>query len=238
MSPEQQYLLWRKQPAVGCFFARTIANHPHWYGQKIECVSGTGTPDVLAGEIASRVAGAVADHTVFASAILLPDIAKLGIAARAFLALARQPDWDVTTSLLQDPPAGEMVAVHIVRSIPFGNASCPSEALVLGPFSEFPLTQRAPIAALEIYVGEPRPTDPKSGNPTRRANLAHIEMNLPTDAAFQKIWNMSVDGRTRSLGGNDSRAKAKISFAYQWHWPVSWGARHETESPRHQSRRC
>jgi hypothetical protein len=212
MSPGEQYLLWRKQPAVGCFFARTIANHPNWYGQKIECVTGTGTPDLLAGVIASKITAAVADVSASAAAVLLPDIVTLEAAAMVLLALGSQPDWNVTTSVLQDPPAGEMVAVHIIRSIPFGGATCPSEALVLGPFSEFPATRRSPIAALEVYVGQPRTYDPKTGNPTTKTNLAHIEMNLPTQAAFEKIWNMSVDGRTRSLGGNDSRAKAKVSF--------------------------
>lgn len=95
----------------------------------------------------------------------------------------------------------------------FGSSSCPSEALVLGPFEEFPPTRRAPCVGFEIYVGEPRPLDPKTNQPTSKANLAHIEMYLPTHSAFENMWEKTRVRRLASLGGvDDKRAKAKVSF--------------------------
>lgn len=212
MSPEEQYLKWRKGAEVGCLFARMIAGHPNRFGQKVECILSEGLPAALAVEIAIRVDAAIGDPEVGAAAILLPQILALDAAAKVFLALVGQVGWTVTRSILQDPPAGEMVAVHVVRAIPFGGTSCPSEALVLGPFPEFPPTRRAPVTALELYVGKPLANDPKSGNATTKANLAHMAMPQLNELTFKKTWNKSVEGRTRSLGGDDSRAKAKISF--------------------------
>lgn len=212
MTLEQQYLDWRRQPAVGCMFARMIAVRPGHYHQELERLPTRATAQQTAAELATRVDVLIGDTAVSAAAILFPDIGTLEDLTKVLLALRSQPGWTVTTTTLQNPPAGEMVAIHISKQIPFGSGSCPSEALVLGPFMEFPPTRRAPISALEIYVGEPRPTDPKTGDPTTKANLAHMEMNFPTDTAFKKTWNKSVDGRLASLGGEDSRAKAKIAF--------------------------
>jgi hypothetical protein len=213
MSLEADYLKWRHQPHVGCVFARLIAGRPADFEQKIERVPSAGPPRRTAGNIARRVNKRVADRNVVAGVLLLPDLVTLEALTKVALALGELPRWTVTTTALENPRAGEMVAVHIVREIPFGDGTCPSEALVLGPFPEFPATRRAPITALELYVGEPRPNDPKTGNPTVKANLAHMELNLETHAAFVSMWDKSVESRLRSLGGGeDSRAKAKVSF--------------------------
>ncbi len=193
-------------------FARMIANRPLDYGQVVEAISCAVTPKATAAKIAKRIDELVADKAVSAAALLFPELSDLEAMARTFVALADQPQWAVSTTTLQPPPTAEMVAVHIVRDIPFGNAACPSEVLVLGPFSEFAPTRRAPTTALEIYVGEPRALDPKSKNPTAKANLAHMAMGLPTAHSFNKVWDRSIEGRKKSLGGDDNRAKAKVSF--------------------------
>jgi hypothetical protein len=213
MSPEEVYLGWRKRREVGCVFAQIIARHPDRFEQRIDVISELLPLAALAALIADRIDGMIADGGIAAAAILLPNISTLQDAARTFLALSDQPGWRVTMSSVPGPPSG-VIAIHIVKTIPFGATSCPSEALVLGPFNEFPPTRRSPITALEIYVGEPRPFDPKiPGKPTTKANLAHIEMNLPTHAAFEKVWGMSEKGRLASLGGGeDNRAKAKVSL--------------------------
>ena len=212
MSPEKQYLRWRQQPPVGCVFARIIARRPAAYAQQIVEITGKDSPTDVAAEIAARIGTLVSDHETQAAAILMPNVSSLEVLAKVALALDHESMWKVTTSHLVSTPAGDMVAFHIVREIPFGTTTCPSEALVLGPYPEFPPTRQAPITALEIYVGAPRPNDPKTGNPTSKANLAHMETHLPTERAFMKTWNNSVDGRAKSLGCDDNRAKAKVSF--------------------------
>jgi hypothetical protein len=155
----------------------------------------------------------MAEAETVVGAVLVPRVSTLADAARTFLALRDQEGWEVATSLIPPPPAGDWVAMNITRTIPFGTTTCPSEALVAGPFEDFPPTRRAPILAIELYVGEPRPFDPKTSTiPTTKANVAHVEMNLPTHRAFREIWRRSEIGRRASLGGDDNRAKAKVSF--------------------------
>lgn len=217
MSFSNNYLEWRRGPAVGCVFARLVAVSPATYDQKIEVVPTGGTPRRIAGNIAKRIDRLIEDSAVSAAVLLMPGLLTLEDLCRVSLVLDERPMWAVRTTTLQNPPAGETIAVHIVREIPFGTGSCPSEALVLGPFPEFPPTRRAPVTAMEIYVGKPRAQDPKTGAPTTKANLAHLGLHLPTQKAFDTMWMNSIAGRLQSLGGEDSRAKAKISFVIPIH---------------------
>ncbi len=160
-----------------------------------------------------QVRSFIQDPAVSAAVILFTDRPSLEVLARAMLELGGRPGWTVTPSPLENNAVGNMIALRVARAIPFGDTFCPSEALVLGPFAEFPPTRRAPIAAFEIYVGVPREFDPKTGDPTTKANLAHMEMNLPTHAAFENMWSISIAGRLKSLGDKeDNRAKAKITL--------------------------
>ncbi len=93
-------------------------------------------------------------------------------------------------------------------------ATVPSEALVLGPFEEFPATRRAPVTALEIFVGNP-PVQTRYGDPTLKANLDLIPVDPPIpQVAFNNMWETTKELRSTSLGGidDDPRAKAKVSF--------------------------
>lgn len=212
MSAERDYLAWRRQPAVGCFFARHLATRYADYPQRIVSIpTGRGAHRATT-EIAERISAFVGDPDIVAATLLFPGLTTLEETARMMLALKDHPGWSVSTAFLQPPPNREMVTVHVSREIPFGTTTCPSEVLVLGPYKEFPNTRRAPITALEMYVGEPLANDPKTGTPTVKANLAHMELNLPTPTAREKMWDKSIEGRKQSLGGDDNRAKAKVTF--------------------------
>jgi hypothetical protein len=215
MSIEQDYLRWRLGAGVGCFFARSItARGPAKYRQKVEVITGMVSAVALASEIADIVGNAVADKAVAASTLVIPALDTLPKLVDTSLALGDLQHWRVSRSLLQQTPGGDMVAFHITRMIPFDSVECPSEALVLGPFPCFPTTRKAPVTAMEIFVGEPMPHDPKlgPGHPTTKANVAHMDMN--TQPEFWDImWKKSVEGREKSLGTkNDDRAKAKVAF--------------------------
>lgn len=215
MSAEKDYLAWRGKPPVGCVFARLLARKPKNYPQRIETVpSGPSrSPGEIAAYISQTIDALVADAAVGAATLLFPGLTTLEQTARTMLALSQFPNWSVSTGALKPPPSLPLVTVHLVRRIPFGNSMCPSEALVLGPFKEFPATRRSPITALEIFVGEPFTHDPKTGLPTTKANLAHLKMNFPSQTAFDTTWENSIEGRKKSLKGkDDNRAKAKVSF--------------------------
>lgn len=227
MSAERDYLNWRRGPSVGCMFARHLAARRSDYPQTILTI-GTGRgPERAAADLADRINGLVADQAIVAVTVLFPGLTTLEATARVMLGLQAHEHWSVTTSRLQPPPSRALVAVHMSRRIPFRDATCPSEALVLGNFSEFPNTRRAPVTALEMYVGQPREHDPKTGEPTTKANLAHMELRLPTPTTWDKMWAASENGRLASLGGNDNRAKAKVAFVI----PVTMARRLECLPP-------
>lgn len=212
MFPKAAYLKWKDGPQVGCVFARMISWHPARYGQVTERIPDAGTPKQVAGRIATRIEQLVNDRAVAAAALLFPKVSSLKALTQVALALGALPKWNVTTTSLQGAPTGEMVAIHIVREIPFGSASCPSAALVFGPFQDFPVTRQAPVPALEIFVGEPMVNDPKKGTPTKKAHLAHIDLRWDNDRMVKRVWNSTIDARKKALGGDDVRAKANISF--------------------------
>jgi hypothetical protein len=212
MSPEKKYLNWRRQPEVGCVFARLMASDPPRYEQHVVQVSCTGTPAKIASRIANTITTLIQEDRPAAVVIILPELQTLEATARVMLALDAEPLWTVTTSKLKKPPPDDYVALHVVREISFGDGKCPSEALVLGPFKAFPPTRRSPVTAFEVFVGEPRPKGPLDDEDTVKANLAHVELHLPTHNAFMMMWNNSIKGRSKSLGGADNRAKAKVAM--------------------------
>lgn len=198
--------------AIGCMFARTIANRPRYHRQAVEVIEA-GTPARVAKRIEDRIGALIAKPEVAAAALIFPKLTSLESLAKALLALQGQPNWELKFGTLDHPQLGELVTVAIVRLIPTQEGKMiPSEALVLGPFSEFPRTRQSPVSALEIFVGEPLQLDPKTGGIAAKANLAHMKIRLPTQQAFERLMELSSAGRAKSLGGPDDRAKAKVSF--------------------------
>jgi hypothetical protein len=126
MSPEKKYLAWRRQPYVGCVYARLIATDPPRYEQHVVRVSGTGAPAKVATRISNTVAALIDADRPAAITIILPELKTLEGTTKVMLALGAQPSWTVTTSKLKKPPPDDFVALHIVREIKFGDGVCPS----------------------------------------------------------------------------------------------------------------
>ena len=214
-NPASTYNDWKRLSTdVGCVFARKIAFNPAQAGQEISIVQASSTAARVATSLDKTVVKMQADARVDAAAVILPGVQELEFLLAVAIALKSKPDWSVVFSELQDSKIGPAIAVGISRLIPASDGSkIPSEALVLGPFPEFPLTRRAPVTAIELFVGTPKALDPKTQLVVTKANLAHLTIRLPNDHAFGTMWDRSVAGRLASLGGvEDSRAKAKVSF--------------------------
>ncbi|TAJ87895.1 MAG: hypothetical protein EPO41_22535 [Reyranella sp.] len=182
------------------------------FPQRIASVATGRGVERASADIANRISALVADPAVSAATLVFPSLTSLEETARVMLGLQAHEFWSVSTSRLQPPPDRDLIAIHISRAIPFGDTTCPSEVLVLGDFREFPNTRRSPVTALEMYVGTPMANDPKTGAPTLKANLAHIDTPSPSPTFRQKMWDLSVKGRADSLGEDDNRAKAKVAL--------------------------
>jgi hypothetical protein len=215
VTPVEEYKLWRRRnPAVGCRFASVITIDPARYGQVFEAVPGGATAARTAENLAKRVTELIDNKGVNAAALLFPSLTTLEETARVMLALGELPMWGVTPKVIQNEVVGKMVALRVIRKIPFGRKTCDSETLVLGDFEGFPATRKSPVTAMEIFVGEPLKYDPKSGQPTTQANLAHIiDRDIYGHKPYQNVWDASHDGRQASLGrDDDNRAKAKVTL--------------------------
>jgi hypothetical protein len=217
MTVRADYLTWRYGPAISCVFARLIAKRPRDYGQMVEEIPSRGTPMQIAATIAGRIDRFVSDEALAAAALLMPGITTLEKLTQVALALRTHQGWLVSFSAVEDSRWGDLIAVRMAREIPFGEATLPSEALVLGPFPEFPPTRRSPMPALEIYVGEPMTHDPKTHEPSTKANLAHMDLGPDIEiGTIEGMWEASGRARLHELnltpGLEDNRAKAKVSF--------------------------
>lgn len=214
--PIDRYRQWKRfQPDVGCVFARYMANKPNDFGQRAAVIPGHKA-DVVAAEIETTVTEFVDDPTAVAGALVFPDLTTLTRVVRVAQALDGRDAWKVTRSILRKTPGGDVVAFNIVRQVPMGGATCPSEALLLGPFREFPNTRKAPVTALELFVGIP-PTHKHDGKPTKKVHLADVPiqlLQLPAESVFNSMWDRTTKARLQSLNGaNDERAKAKVTFS-------------------------
>jgi hypothetical protein len=212
--PIDLYRSWKRTRAdIGCVFARLMATKATpGYGEVV--VAGSDPP-MVAREVATQIKTFVDDPQVFGAALVLPDVNDLPTLTKMALELASEPLWTVTRRIISGTPIGDVLAFNVVREISKADGgTCPSEALALGPFSEFPKTRRAPVTALEIFVGT-APTHQPTGEPTVKAHLADFNIEgLPASSTFQLMWDGSKTGRLKSLGGvDDLRAKAKVTFA-------------------------
>jgi hypothetical protein len=212
--PVDDYRNWRKlNPAVGCRFAKVIAIVPRKWGQTFDVIPPVADVDGMAEAIAAKVTELVANKDALAAALLLPHLTDLEGTARVMLTLGGKPQWSLTSTAITNQVLGPMVAVRLSRDVPFGDTSLPSESLLLGDFAVFPPTRRSPITALELFVGEPLPDDPKFGKPSTIANLAHMTTREKIgDDPYQHMWDESEQGRLASLGQEDNRAKARVTF--------------------------
>jgi hypothetical protein len=189
-----------------------MAANPDRFGQRAETVVGSDVAS-MASDIAQRIDRLVADPAVSAATLVFPEDTSLQDLVGVALALDGHPGWHVTRTTLTGTSIGDAVAFGVVRYLPFQGTTCPSEALILGPFIEFPETRRAPVTVLEIFVGVP-PVQTPSGAPRTKANLADVDVAPVAAGVFRSMWRNSVTGRERSLNGiEDGRAKAKVAFA-------------------------
>jgi len=183
------------------------------YGQRIEEIAGT-VASTIASTVDSFVTKFIGDPDVEAAAFVLFDVTQPLTIVDVALHLQKLSGWKVSHELLPSTAEGPMVAFKVTRDVQLASKKIvPSEALVLGPLDGFPATRKAPITAIEIFVGTPPEIDPKSQKPTERANLAHVTMTGMPPSVFKGQWDMSVKHRLIELGNiDDPRAKAKVAF--------------------------
>lgn len=215
MGSAEQYLHWKRtNGAVACVFARLMAASKDRYGQRLTVVTNKDAQKV-AKAIDSAITTFVEDVDAAAATIIMPAITTSAQLVSVAQTLEKFPHWQVKHWPIESTPEGAVVAFGVARTIMLADGTeVPSEALVLGPHDRFPATRKAPVTALEVFVGVPSSIDPKTQRATSRANLAHVNMTPPLpQRIIDRNWAQSQKDRLSSLGGvDDPRAKAKVSF--------------------------
>lgn len=217
-SPKQKYVDWKRKNAdVGCLFARYLANKPEVDGFSIVEIQSGANARNLASSLNRIVSQAVADPKMMALTIVIPNMTDLEVIFSAALMLSEMDRWNCSYAPIEHASGDGLSSVQLTFDLEREDGELiPSEGLLLGPFTEFPNTRRAPVAAFEIYVGKPKTLDAVSKKPTDRANLAHIDSRPLTEEMANRMVANTVASRRKSLGladgEDDKRAKAKVSF--------------------------
>jgi len=203
------YRDWQRRPQVACIFARRIATQPSRFN--VHAVVVTEDPlQEMTGAIA-RTADAVqvARGSREALTVLLPKLTESTALVSFCKRLgARNGDWRIEAV---PNPSDRLDRVHV--SLRFAlQENVEAEVLGLGPFSFLPTTRRAPITALEIRTrieGHKQ----RGRSQVSRSHLADIPWQGASTKSFDKAWQQSADARRAVLGGDDSAARARITFA-------------------------
>lgn len=206
------YRDWQARPQVACVFAQRIAKQPGRYGVATVTIADDPWREMTKAidATADAVVGARGTHEGLT--VLLPRLnePKLLVAYCKRLG-ARNSNWRIEDAF---NPSDNRERVHVSLRFTL-EEQVEAEILGFGPFRFLPLTRRSPITALEIRT-KPEGAKERTGAQTERAHLAHIPW---PDTTRDRYWSQSQQARRTVLGGDDSSARARITFAIpRWLW--------------------
>lgn len=169
----QSYEQWVDSKAMACVFARWYVRHSDAPAERsVRVVRGTSAVDT-ALRIEKAVFEAVDDLNCSSCVVIVPTILTVESLLAVVAQLPKSAGWKYNSNRV-NWASNAYDVFELTREIPTSRGPSPSEVLVSGPFADFPATRNFECVALELYVGEPSQTDPVSGKPTNRANLAHL----------------------------------------------------------------
>lgn len=209
---EQVYRKWQAQGQLACQFARHIGRSPDLFGivTKTFNTDVTGAlDDATRTGIQEAVEHARSTAHVQGLTLLFPAVVEGAALVRFCRDLARVPMLTVTAK--RNPSdRGDRVYVAIQAQV---SDAAVAEILGFGPLDFLPFTRRSPITALELRTKQPGAKLSAPGKP-KRLHLAAIPMPEDwTEERIRRVWSHTERSREEFLGGDDSAAKAKVTFA-------------------------
>lgn len=204
------YLNWQYGPEVACQFARAIACRPHRYDVGVATLGGHITePSAGQAAMALNEKLEVMKGQEEGAAILLPGLVDGAALSALCKTLGQLDGWNLKARL---NPSDRMNRVY-VRLTTEVAAGVEAEVLGVGPFDFLPRTRRAPVAAFHVRT---KPTDAKPRDPKDSLKAHLADMSWPggrESRQFGKLWKATEKARDAILGGDDSAARARITFA-------------------------
>ncbi len=210
---EAVYLDWLFRPQVGCVFAQLLARPAHRTGVRTVVArgrSGFGVPAELASQVAGLVDESVADDSIEALSVLLPQVLDTEALAHFVWELNNQPKWAIEQ---ERPWRKTLVLVGIRVEI---DTNVVAETLGMGPFEVFPTTRQCPVTTLEIRTKTKRAKRSHLSKTHLAAHLADIPVDhvlTPTQhGAMFKTFTPWLKRRILGKRG-DLRAKAGVTYS-------------------------
>lgn len=200
------YRDWQRRPQVACVFARQIASRPGEYG--VESVIVAEDPSAQMTGMIDATAEAVvsARGTHEGLTVLLPKLIDSNLLVAFCKRLgARNGNWRIQAVY---NPSDRLNRVHVSVRFALGD-NVEAEILGFGPFTFLPATRRAPITTLEFRTKK-EGAKPRGGSKSERSHLADIPWPKSNK---QSLWTKTETARRTVLGGDDSAARARITFA-------------------------
>ena len=207
---------WLKMRQVGCVYAQTLHTDPERYGMAAIVVPDGNDMDVaqVAKMIAEGTSGAENTKSE-ALSILLPGLTDLATFCRLVRALAEENDWQLREVTEHVDPARSVVFALVGLDFLL-NGSVSSAVLGIGPFEDFPMTRKGPMASLELRVKpkDAKPAKKRPGMPLT-SHLAQVPYPEPGRIARKEdsMWQQTETLRLAVLTRNDERAKAEVTLA-------------------------
>ncbi len=206
------YRHWQSTGQIACEFGRRVALDPEKYDIKTQVINNDSgdLSDVECNLISSLINLATnpGDKTQAVS-LLFPLIETELALTKLCKSLNGIEGWHLSAHL---NPSDKLERVYVRLSLEIDNDTL-AEILGLGPFDFLANTRQAPITALEIRTkrgNHPKQSTSAVAKFKYRAHLASLDTKLEP---FKDLWSQSEMNRLALLGGDDSAAKAKVTFA-------------------------
>lgn len=222
---EQVYRKWQAQGQLACQFARHVGRSPEDFGIVTRTVITDASgklDDASRSAIREAVEHARSAANVQGLTILFPAVIDPSALVLFCRELGNVPLLTVTAKL---NPSDRDERVYVAIRAQVGDTAV-AEILGFGPFQFLPFTRRSPITALELRTKQLGAKLSGPGKP-KRLHLAAIPMPQDwNDERIQRVWSYTERAREDFLGGDDSAAKAKVTFAIpQGIWGSAQGNR-------------
>lgn len=203
------YCDWQRRAPVACMFARLIARNPSAHDVAWEMIPTPIDEQNVAGaadQIAQLVEQAKGQEESIV--ILLPAISEAKSLILLCKAIGRCESWSVRAPY---NPSDRFDRIYVRMTTVIG-PNVEAEILGVGPFAFLPPTRQSPITALHIRT-KTEGAKPRSPGSADKAHLANMDWPGGRDRRFKQLWKGTAQSRVAVLGGDDSAARARITFA-------------------------
>lgn len=208
---EAIYRHWQGQGQVACRFAQQMARTPEKYGIRTAVSASLDqgkVSDAAKVWLVDVVTSACQDAGTQALTLLFPTIDDPAALVGFLKSLVDVPGWYVAADL---NPSDRLERVYVRLHVTVCEGGV-AEVLGFGPFDFLPMTRRAPIVALEIRTKRNQPKAGSGPGKPLRLHLADMPLGWEPDHV-RKVWELTEQSRRAMLGGDDSAAKAKVTYA-------------------------